>query len=456
MARRGYLTSEAIAKAKPRPTFDRWLTDEIGERNAGRLVVRISPKGIRRFYFRYTSPDGGRVHIPIGVFSETPRPDGLTLEQARTRAADLRAIHKTQESRDLRAHFAREERARREAEQVKLQRVERERAAADAMLRYTVKALATTYVTHLERQGKRRSAQDARNIFKNHLDGTQYGECPAKDLTSRDVTALLRMLTEAGKGRTAAKLRSYLRAAYALAIRAELDANAPSEFIGFALDANPVAPVGALAEFSRARDRTLTEAELVAYWRRLDGVKSEAVRAALKLALLLGGQRAAQLVRLRRVDVNLSGSFVILRDPKGARKHPRIHELPITKAAAEIFVPMLDRAAALDCDWVFTSDGKTPIHADTLTAAVRDIAADMKAANETPEAFKFSDLRRTAETMMAGMGISRDIRAQIQSHGLGGIQQRHYDRHDYRAEKKRALEAWARRLRDHVLSSLRE
>ena len=67
---------------------------------------------------------------------------------------------------------------------------------------------------------------------------------------------------------------------------------------------------------------------------------------------------------------------------------------------------MLDRAAALDCDWVLTSDGKTPIYADTLTAAVRDIANDMKASKETPEPFKLSDIRRTAETMMAAMGIS--------------------------------------------------
>ena len=38
------------------------------------------------------------------------------------------------------------------------------------------------------------------------------------------------------------------------------------------------------------------------------------------------------------------------------------------------------------------------------------------------------------------------MRAQIQSHGLGGIQQRHYDRHDYMPEKRAALELWAQRL----------
>jgi hypothetical protein len=30
--------------------------------------------------------------------------------------------------------------------------------------------------------------------------------------------------------------------------------------------------------------------------------------------------------------------------------------------------------------------------------------------------------------------------------GLGDVQYRHYDRHDYMAEKKQALELWARHL----------
>jgi len=31
--------------------------------------------------------------------------------------------------------------------------------------------------------------------------------------------------------------------------------------------------------------------------------------------------------------------------------------------------------------------------------------------------------------MLAAMGVSSDVRAQLQSHGLGGVQSRHYDRH---------------------------
>ena len=56
------------------------------------------------------------------------------------------------------------------------------------------------------------------------------------------------------------------------------------------------------------------------------------------------------------------------------------------------------------------------------------------------------DLRRTCETMLAAMGVSSDVRAHLQSHGLGVVQTRHYDRHSYMDEKRKALELWEGRL----------
>jgi hypothetical protein len=70
----------------------------------------------------------------------------------------------------------------------------------------------------------------------------------------------------------------------------------------------------------------------------------------------------------------------------------------------------------------------------------------MLKAKQAREEFELRDLRRTAETMLAALKVPSDIRAQLLSHGLGGVQYRHYDRHDYMAEKKQALELWARHL----------
>lgn len=50
------------------------------------------------------------------------------------------------------------------------------------------------------------------------------------------------------------------------------------------------------------------------------------------------------------------------------------------------------------------------------------------------------------ETRLAAEGVHMDVRAQLQSHGLGGVQARHYDRHDYLDEKRAALETLYRLL----------
>jgi integrase len=65
------------------------------------------------------------------------------------------------------------------------------------------------------------------------------------------------------------------------------------------------------------------------------------------------------------------------------------------------------------------------------------------------EPFDLRDIRRTCETMLAEMGISKDTRAQLLSHGLSGVQSAHYDRHSYTNEKRAALIAWEKRL-DHI------
>ena len=42
--------------------------------------------------------------------------------------------------------------------------------------------------------------------------------------------------------------------------------------------------------------------------------------------------------------------------------------------------------------------------------------------------------------MLAASGIDEKIRGRLQSHGVSGVQARHYDGHDYVDEKRHALE----------------
>jgi len=65
------------------------------------------------------------------------------------------------------------------------------------------------------------------------------------------------------------------------------------------------------------------------------------------------------------------------------------------------------------------------------------------------EPFTPHDLRRTAASHMASMGISRLVISKILNHVETGITAV-YDRHSYDAEKREALEAWAAKLRDII------
>jgi hypothetical protein len=70
----------------------------------------------------------------------------------------------------------------------------------------------------------------------------------------------------------------------------------------------------------------------------------------------------------------------------------------------------------------------------------------MLAAKEAREPFQARDIRRTCETALASLKVSKDIRGQIQSHGLGGVQTKHYDMHSYMDEKRNALLKLAKHL----------
>lgn len=62
------------------------------------------------------------------------------------------------------------------------------------------------------------------------------------------------------------------------------------------------------------------------------------------------------------------------------------------------------------------------------------------------EGFQLKRVRSGVETLLAANRISREIRGHVQSHGLTGIQVRHYDGHDYMLEKRQALELLAREI----------
>ena len=344
----------------------------------------------------------------------------------------------------------------------KSQEEARQRAQEEAR-RAALGPLLNTYIAHLE-QLRKSSAKDVKNIFKNHVFDANPALVlrKAADITVDDFVALISTLVKDGKGRTAGKLRSFLRSAYELAIRSKTDPALPQAMRTFGIVVNPLASTAALSQFNRTRNRHLNALELSAFLRRLDGLSPGAKKDALALCLDLGGQRPTQLLRARETDVDLPGGTLTLYDPKGARAQPRVHMLPLTESASKIVKRRLDalqlsreeakreeqtnKMAIAGFMWLFSSDDRTAIREETISELVKDISAEMVKAGEARESFQLRDLRRTVETTLARLGTGPNIRAEVQSHGLGGVQKRHYDQHDYLGEKRVALELWGSHL----------
>ena len=455
MATRKILTDAgiraAIAKAKQTGCAV-WKSDGAIPRSHGGLQLYAHPNGAPRWYWRYSAAAGEKTpRVALGKYAERKTDGALTLTEAREEVARKAALYREPESRDVRAHIEREAK-RAAAEKLAAEKARLAALATEAEAgQYTLEKLLSVYIAHLQQRGKS-SAGAVANCVLNHVTKASPATAAtaANAITSHNVVALLRPLTEAGKGRQAGKLRAYLRAAFALAARAEVDPAAPAAFLPFHVGANPVAATGTLAEFNRALDRALSEPELRAYHAALKAAPDSPIRDALLLGLLLGGQRTAQVVRATVADADVTAKTLRLFDPKGRRSQARAHVLPLTEAALAVVHRCVARAEAQDAKWLFSSHGKAPLRPETATNAATAIAAALLAKPKTQrivkEPFTLRDIRRTCETRLAALGISRDLRAQIQSHGLGGIQAKHYDKHDYLAEKTAALTAWAKFL----------
>jgi integrase len=77
---------------------------------------------------------------------------------------------------------------------------------------------------------------------------------------------------------------------------------------------------------------------------------------------------------------------------------------------------------------------------DTLNAA-------MQRAQHGLRPFTLHDLRRTARTQLAALGIRREVAERCLGHAIRGVEGT-YDRHDYFKERRAALEQWTAVLID--------
>ncbi len=202
--RAGVITAGEIEASSNRARAearDIWLTDPAA-RGQGRFTIRCTPAGARVCMFRHTRSDGTRDILKLADYD--PRGvAGTTLQEAREKAGEL--ARQAAGGNNLRMMFA-------EREQSKAAAVQADIVARRKAEQGSLQALFRAYVTTLD---GRQSHYDAQSIFKLHVSRPfeELVAQPAAQITAEQLRDVLASLSEGGKGRAAAKLRAYLRAA---------------------------------------------------------------------------------------------------------------------------------------------------------------------------------------------------------------------------------------------------
>jgi integrase len=183
--------------------------------------------------------------------------------------------------------------------------------------------------------------------------------------------------------------------------------------------------------------------ELRWFWDACDAV-GEPFGAIAKL-LLLSGCRLSEIARMARGE--LSDDFVTLRLPGERTKNGLPHNVPLSALAREIIA---NTTRIEGCAYIFSTNGKTPVSGFSkfkkrLDGAMLAAALKERGSDAAIPPWRIHDLRRTAATGMAAIGIAPHIIEACLNHvsgakgGVAGI----YNREQYEPEKRAALERWA-------------
>jgi integrase len=186
----------------------------------------------------------------------------------------------------------------------------------------------------------------------------------------------------------------------------------------------------------KARDRVLSSGEIKLFWAAADAL-AEPYRGALKL-LMLTGCRLNEIARLRWDEVGDDGATLTIGGDR--TKNHLAFVVPLPKVARELI-----GAQPRDGQFVFsTTGGIAPI------AVGSKIKVKLDAAMGDVKPWVVHDVRRTAATGMAAIGIAPHVVEAVLNHvsGFKASVAGTYNRHSYLEEKRSALERWA----DHVAS----
>jgi integrase len=178
----------------------------------------------------------------------------------------------------------------------------------------------------------------------------------------------------------------------------------------------------------RARDRILSDDEIRAVWKVAEANGSFG---ALVRLLLLTAQRREKVAAMRWQDISLDGTWAI---PAEDREKGNAGELVLPEAALAI---IRQQPRFAENPHVFAGRGGS--HLSGYSKSKVSLDAKVAAIMPVPQ-WGLHDLRRTARSLLARVGVRPDIAERVLGHSIRGVEGT-YDRHSYRDEKAHALRA---------------
>ena len=262
-----------------------------------------------------------------------------------------------------------------------------------------------------------------------------WGVWPVRDITRGDVMTLLDKIEKA-KGVYARNRRLAL-------IRSMLNFALDRERV----DANVAARIKLLPEPDRSR--VLTDAELAEIW-----------AAAHKLAdpfqrfirmLIVTGQRRREVSDMAWSEIDEAEKLWTL--PAGRMKAREIHEVPLSALAMTLLEPGgVDGEKPERGTYLFSTGrrGDRPISAFNklklqLDRHILTAQRETNAKGKPMADWRLHDIRRSCRSGLARLQIPPHVAERVLAHVPGGVEAV-YDLHQYRDEKRRALEAWAQHV----------
>ena len=292
------------------------------------------------------------------------------------------------------------------------------------------------YRTEIEGHGLKHPAVPRRYLNKYLLP--ELGRQAAGDITAADIARVLDGIKE--RAPTAANdLLRFTRRIFAFGVRRHIVHGSPASDFTPRLDAGGT---------ERPRSRALGQEELAKLFDAIRQTPNFGNDNLLAIKLLLSlCVRKGELLGARWEEFDLSDeteASPVWHLPAARTKTGEGLDIPLVPAVVDWLKALKTLAAG--GEFVFPKRRRDRrqrvphMGIDTLNVAVHRVKHDL-----TP--FTLHDLRRTARTHLAALGIRREVAERCLGHKVRGVEGP-YDRHDYFKERRAALAQWTRLLLD--------